>query len=619
MALHFYESNEDQAIDPAILKPDKPALAPYITYVSVARAGGKAMKVNLPQNWDTIVGEPANEIRVRGVATYDGHAESGTPQWGDETWFGYSVYIPTATNFTEDMTVMQWHPGNHGKPPIAVKVTGDGRLTVLLRTGAGGQLTDLGPATRNVWHDIVVHFKLSSTANGRAEVWLNGVRKVNFSGITVNADAVTTARTAFLKYGIYVPTFRNVAADQDKIIYVDEVRFGNNNSNFAEVDPAQAGEPPPTVCAGNIITNGDFAGGATGWTATSDGAGAVVSGEYHVSGTIGQTPFNQLHQAGISLTLGQAYRVSFKARNATLATDTLRLSAILDDTPFTQLGLNNTFTITNTADDYATTFVATATTTNARFRFTFDEGDFYIDNVCLETTTATIEAEFEVSTTTPLAGSPVVFDNTSFATNGITGYLWEFGDGDTATTTDATHTYATAGTYSVKLTITGPDGTDTFTKAVVVGSVIVTTLLSTAERFLMNGAGTVTQISSHPQIALRLLPPTSNALGEYAFSFNVFSGVGQIKDLCCDCRTLYFNIDTGAYRIVDCAGTVTASGSDSILAIYGAKHPLSLDYSGTARGQAYWEWAQARYAGDNTGYTAQAWPSSLQAQMDTMI
>ena len=42
------------------------------------------------------------------------------------------------------------------------------------------------------------------------------------------------------------------------------------------------------------------------------------------------------------------------------------------------------------------------------------------------------------------------------------GYLWEFGDGATSSSFEPTHTYQFAGTYNVKLTVTGPGGeTDT--------------------------------------------------------------------------------------------------------------------------------------------------------------
>jgi len=52
---------------------------------------------------------------------------------------------------------------------------------------------------------------------------------------------------------------------------------------------------------------------------------------------------------------------------------------------------------------------------------------------------------------------------------GAVSYLWDFGDGVGSTLQNPTHTYATAGTYSVTLVVTNTQGCkDTIQKAVVV-------------------------------------------------------------------------------------------------------------------------------------------------------
>lgn len=47
-------------------------------------------------------------------------------------------------------------------------------------------------------------------------------------------------------------------------------------------------------------------------------------------------------------------------------------------------------------------------------------------------------------------------------------YVYDFGDGSTATQSDPTHTYATPGTYTVALTVTNTCGTDTFSAEVTI-------------------------------------------------------------------------------------------------------------------------------------------------------
>ncbi|CAG1004063.1 partial tRNA nuclease WapA, partial [Anaerolineae bacterium] len=52
----------------------------------------------------------------------------------------------------------------------------------------------------------------------------------------------------------------------------------------------------------------------------------------------------------------------------------------------------------------------------------------------------------------------VTFANTSYPTEIITAYLWDFGDGYTSTLTSPTHTYATYGLYGVTLTVFSTGG-----------------------------------------------------------------------------------------------------------------------------------------------------------------
>jgi len=57
------------------------------------------------------------------------------------------------------------------------------------------------------------------------------------------------------------------------------------------------------------------------------------------------------------------------------------------------------------------------------------------------------------------AGTPCGFHSTSTDADGtIDATLWEFGDGNTAEGADATHTFAAAGTFNVKLTVTDDQG-----------------------------------------------------------------------------------------------------------------------------------------------------------------
>lgn len=73
---------------------------------------------------------------------------------------------------------------------------------------------------------------------------------------------------------------------------------------------------------------------------------------------------------------------------------------------------------------------------------------------------------------------PAIFDNTSIALQGITSYLWDFGDGCESTEENPTHLYMGSGTYNVTLTVTGPDGTDSVTLPVTIITTFMTDFIA---------------------------------------------------------------------------------------------------------------------------------------------
>jgi len=73
------------------------------------------------------------------------------------------------------------------------------------------------------------------------------------------------------------------------------------------------------------------------------------------------------------------------------------------------------------------------------------------------------EAQFEA---TPLTGDiPLEVFFTDLSQNNPESWQWDFGDGENSTEQNPIHTYNDAGAYSVSLTVTNPDGSDTESKA----------------------------------------------------------------------------------------------------------------------------------------------------------
>jgi len=82
------------------------------------------------------------------------------------------------------------------------------------------------------------------------------------------------------------------------------------------------------------------------------------------------------------------------------------------------------------------------------------------------TTTAAAQAptaQFGGAPTTGVAPHTVFF--TDLSTGSITSWSWDFGDGSNSSLEDPTKVYSAAGSYTVSLTVTGPGGSDTETKA----------------------------------------------------------------------------------------------------------------------------------------------------------
>ena len=110
------------------------------------------------------------------------------------------------------------------------------------------------------------------------------------------------------------------------------------------------------------------------------------------------------------------------------------------------------------------TYVVTMTATNAWGSDTESMGI---------TVVAPTTVDFNYTLSSPNAPSIATFtDNSS---PGATAYLWDFGSGQgTSTQQNPTHTYSTAGTYSVTLTATYPTGPVSVTKSITLGSALCT-------------------------------------------------------------------------------------------------------------------------------------------------
>ncbi|WP_162944801.1 PKD domain-containing protein [Flavisolibacter nicotianae] len=139
----------------------------------------------------------------------------------------------------------------------------------------------------------------------------------------------------------------------------------------------------------------------------------------------------------------------------------------------------NSFAFTNTSTIAAGTMQyqwnfgdgsATVTTTNPTHSYT-TPGSYIVhliatsNNGCIDSTQSTITvypqpaAGFTLGNSAQCqGGNSFAFVNTSTISSGTLTYQWEFGDGTTATAANPSHTYTSAGLFSVKLLVTSNNG-----------------------------------------------------------------------------------------------------------------------------------------------------------------
>lgn len=198
---------------------------------------------------------------------------------GEEYWLGFSIYLPEDfvcdgckdPNYNNEIHG-QFHgtpdrgsrtrPGyeeeEYRNPPIALLIIEDkwiifnksdsNPVTVnrnyerKMRYDIGSWLEDKGK-----WTDWVFHFKLDYTKNGDNggffKVYKNGVLVVNDKGGNCYNDLLGP----YFQFGTYKFSWKSGPTDTDtRIVYFDEIKIGDKNSNFYDVSPRDS-TPPASI------------------------------------------------------------------------------------------------------------------------------------------------------------------------------------------------------------------------------------------------------------------------------------------------------------------------------------------------------------------------------------
>lgn len=151
-----------------------------------------------------------------------------------ERWYAASYYLPTGyvTDAAPEI-VTQWHT-NVGSPPLALW-TQNGQWRI---TRFGNKQTILGAYATNKWTDFVFHVKWSTGTDGLVEAWKDGVKVLTFTGATLLPG---TTYGAYMRTGLYKwpwnPTSSIRSTTTQRVMYVDDVRIGNQYATYQDVAP----------------------------------------------------------------------------------------------------------------------------------------------------------------------------------------------------------------------------------------------------------------------------------------------------------------------------------------------------------------------------------------------
>ena len=177
-----------------------------------------------------------------------------------ERWYGERIFVPNDwvfdTNRGNDI-VMQWHaiPGNWKAtfPNLEISI---GNTNWFVRQNYGSAQTKPTrtnrkldePVTRGTWVSWVIHAKWSPSEDGIVQIWKDGKQIADFNGINVYST-IGEKYTPYLKTGIYHPEWhfdkagkrevfeKENAVATNKVIYVTDVKIGNERAKFEDVAP----------------------------------------------------------------------------------------------------------------------------------------------------------------------------------------------------------------------------------------------------------------------------------------------------------------------------------------------------------------------------------------------
>lgn len=203
--------------------------------------GTKAARFEIRKDQPLVKDGKRAEITIVGPAT------------NKNRWYSFTVYFP-ADDFAKDSEreiISQWyqrsdrHLGEKSaSPATALRIKKDrffldtGYNDDLISAGVKSESKkkiDLGPVTKNTWHEFVFHFIHSYQEDGLIEIWHNGVKVLAHTG----GNMYNNASMPKWKIGVYKAAFKTGTSDVYKrVVYFDNIKVGNQMATLADMVPS---------------------------------------------------------------------------------------------------------------------------------------------------------------------------------------------------------------------------------------------------------------------------------------------------------------------------------------------------------------------------------------------
>lgn len=168
----------------------------------------------------------------------DNYPSNGEPVLNFERWFGMKVYFPT--NYLNDRSpeaFVQFHANDNNPPPVALW-TLNGNIYFAFN---GGAVQSYGAIPKGSWNSFVFHIRWDTDGThggGLIEVWMNDVLRTQRFG---NNSPAGLTYGPYPKWGLYkwpwIHLDRYTTDIDDRVIWIDDVRYGSALATYSDVVP----------------------------------------------------------------------------------------------------------------------------------------------------------------------------------------------------------------------------------------------------------------------------------------------------------------------------------------------------------------------------------------------